>query len=148
MSSMPQHHTPPQHYTPPPQHYTLQNQHKVHHHNQMAAQHMDHSPFDTLAPTSSQYAALQFHQNHHLLPDGKEIFKPHHMLYSNGPLAATPRSQHDLVLHERLGRRSIASCLVRRRISRACDQCNQLRTKCDGSKYQTAISIRVLTCFL
>merc|ERR1712169_175277 len=30
------------------------------------------------------------------------------------------------------GRTSSSSGQVRRRISRACDQCNQLRTKCDG----------------
>ncbi|KAL3955328.1 hypothetical protein ACCO45_010891 [Purpureocillium lilacinum] len=30
------------------------------------------------------------------------------------------------------GRSSTASAPIRRRISRACDQCNQLRTKCDG----------------
>ncbi|KAF2813087.1 uncharacterized protein BDZ99DRAFT_382708 [Mytilinidion resinicola] len=35
------------------------------------------------------------------------------------------------MLHDRSGRSS-ASGPVRRRISRACDQCNQLRTKCDG----------------
>lgn len=29
-------------------------------------------------------------------------------------------------------RKNSASASVRRRISRACDQCNQLRTKCDG----------------
>lgn len=31
-------------------------------------------------------------------------------------------------------RKNSASAPVRRRISRACDQCNQLRTKCDGQQ--------------
>ncbi|KAF1965229.1 hypothetical protein BU23DRAFT_490121 [Bimuria novae-zelandiae CBS 107.79] len=96
-----------------------------------AAQHMGPSPLDTLAHTS-QYA-LQFHQNRHVLPPGKGLVKPHRLPpYPNGPLAATPRSQREAILHERAGRGAAAAGPVRRRISRACDQCNQLRTKCDG----------------
>ncbi|KAL6161285.1 hypothetical protein ACJQWK_08359 [Exserohilum turcicum] len=99
-----------------------------HHHHHLAAQHMGQSPLDSLAQTS-QYAALQFHQNRHVLPTGKAIVKPHRLPYASGPLA--PRHQRDM-LHERSGRASSTSGPVRRRISRACDQCNQLRTKCDG----------------
>jgi len=91
---------------------------------------MGPSPLDTLAHTS-QYA-LQFHQNRHVLPPGKGLVKPHRLPYANGPLAAAPRSQRDAMLHERAGRGAAAAGPVRRRISRACDQCNQLRTKCDG----------------
>ncbi|OJJ51138.1 hypothetical protein ASPZODRAFT_148477 [Penicilliopsis zonata CBS 506.65] len=40
-------------------------------------------------------------------------------------------SQRDLLVDSRSGIRK-NSTSVRRRISRACDQCNQLRTKCDG----------------
>jgi hypothetical protein len=69
------------------------------------------------------------------------------MPYANGPLAAAPRNQRDAMLHERSGRGSTTSGPVRRRISRACDQCNQLRTKCDGSKYQPAIFTLILSLF-
>ncbi|KAF2188270.1 hypothetical protein K469DRAFT_660923 [Zopfia rhizophila CBS 207.26] len=103
----------------------------VNHDQHLASQHMGHSPLDTLAHTSQQYA-LQFHQNRHVLPNGKGIVKPHRLPYSNGPLAAAPRSQRDAMLHDRSGRGTATSGPVRRRISRACDQCNQLRTKCDG----------------
>ena len=57
------------------------------------------------------------------------------MPYTNGPLAAAPRSQRDA-----MSGRGSASGPVRRRISRACDQCNQLRTKCDGSTYEPVVS--------
>ncbi|KAF1994417.1 hypothetical protein P154DRAFT_447621 [Amniculicola lignicola CBS 123094] len=96
-------------------------------HQHLAAQHMAPSPLDTLAYTS-QYA-MQSHQNRHVLPSGKAMVKPH---YPNGPIAAAPRNQRDHMLHERAGRGAATSGPVRRRISRACDQCNQLRTKCDG----------------
>ncbi|KAF2708962.1 hypothetical protein K504DRAFT_381042 [Pleomassaria siparia CBS 279.74] len=119
-----------QQYTP----YHNHNSQYVDHHNHLTAQNLvhSHSPLDTLAHTSQQYAALQFHQNRHVLPNGKAMVKPHRMPYANGPLAAAPRNQRDAMLHERSGRGSATSGPVRRRISRACDQCNQLRTKCDG----------------
>jgi hypothetical protein len=42
-------------------------------------------------------------------------------------------SQRDPLVEARSAiRKNSASTPVRRRISRACDQCNQLRTKCDG----------------
>jgi hypothetical protein len=104
-------------------------------HHHLAAQHMGPSPLDTLAHTS-QYAALQYHhQNRHVLPHGKTLVKPHRLPYASGPIA--PRNQRDM-LHERSGRGSATSGPVRRRISRACDQCNQLRTKCDGRQRYVA----------
>ncbi|OAL54338.1 hypothetical protein IQ07DRAFT_264551 [Pyrenochaeta sp. DS3sAY3a] len=99
-----------------------------HQHHHLAAQHMGPSALDTLAHTS-QYAALQFHQNRHVLPNGKAMVKPHRLPYASGPIA--PRNQRDM-LHDRSGRGNATAGPVRRRISRACDQCNQLRTKCDG----------------
>ncbi|KAF2020018.1 transcriptional activator xlnR [Aaosphaeria arxii CBS 175.79] len=108
--------------------YNMPPGNMVDQHQHLAAQHM-HSPLDTLAHTS-QYAALQFHQNRHVLPNGKAMVKPHRMPYPTGPIA--PRDQRSAMLHERSGRNPSASGPVRRRISRACDQCNQLRTKCDG----------------
>ncbi|KAF2474003.1 uncharacterized protein BDR25DRAFT_217393 [Lindgomyces ingoldianus] len=103
----------------------------VSHEQHLAAQHMGPSPLDTLAHTS-QYAALQFHHNRQMLPNAKGIVKQHRIPYSNGPIAAAPRNQREAMLHERTGRGAATSGPVRRRISRACDQCNQLRTKCDG----------------
>jgi hypothetical protein len=111
-------------------HHNLPHPNMVDQHQHLAAQHMGHSPLDTLAYTS-QHPALQFHQNRHVLPTGKSMVKPHRMPYANGPIAAAPRDQRTAMLHERAGRSATAGP-VRRRISRACDQCNQLRTKCDG----------------
>ncbi|PSN62022.1 hypothetical protein BS50DRAFT_592259 [Corynespora cassiicola Philippines] len=116
-------------YPPAFSHLPTPNMVDQHQHHHLAAQHMGPSPLDTLAHTS-QYAALQFHQNRHVLPNGKGMVKP----YPNGPIAAAPRSQRDSMLHERSGRGTATSGPVRRRISRACDQCNQLRTKCDGKQ--------------
>lgn len=100
------------------------------HQHHLATQHMGPSPLDTLAHTS-QYA-LHFHPNRHVLPNGKGLVKPHRLPYANGPIAAAPRNQREAMLHERAGRGAATAGPVRRRISRACDQCNQLRTKCDG----------------
>jgi hypothetical protein len=111
-----------------------------HEHHHLAAQHMEQSPHDTLAHTS-QYAALQFHQNRHVLPNGKSIVKNHRLPYASGPIA--PRNQRDM-LHERSGRGSATSGPVRRRISRACDQCNQLRTKCDGRQSVSFLQVQPL----
>jgi hypothetical protein len=98
------------------------------HHHHVASQQLGPSSLGSLAHTP-QYAALQYHQNRHVLPNGKAIVKPHRFPYANGPIV--PRNQRDM-LHERTGRSSATSGPVRRRISRACDQCNNLRTKCDG----------------
>ena len=113
---------------------------RQHQHHHLPSQHIASSPLDTLAHTS-QYAALQFHQNHHVLPNGKAIAKPNRLTYATGPIA--PRSQRDM-LHERSGRSSATSGPVRRRISRACDQCNQLRTKYVTST-QASCTKRLLT---
>ena len=115
-------------YTPAFSHLPMPNM--VSHEQHLSSQHMGASGLDTLAHTS-QYA-LQFHQSRNVLPNGKGIVKQRHHPYSNGPIAAAPRSQRDVMIHERSGRGTSASGPVRRRISRACDQCNQLRTKCDG----------------
>ncbi|KAF2645626.1 hypothetical protein P280DRAFT_486752 [Massarina eburnea CBS 473.64] len=107
---------------------TLVDQHQHH----LAAQHMGPSPLDTLDSLHTSQYALHFHANRHVLPHGKGLVKPHRLPYANGPIAAAPRNQRDVMLHERAGRGQAAAGPVRRRISRACDQCNQLRTKCDG----------------
>ncbi|KAE8828951.1 hypothetical protein PTNB85_08139 [Pyrenophora teres f. teres] len=81
----------------------VQHQHHQHHH--LAAPHMGHSPLDTLAHTS-QYTALQFHQNRHVLPSGKSLVKNHRLPYASGPLA--PRNHRDM-LQERSGRANSTS---------------------------------------
>lgn len=45
---------------------------------------------------------------------------------------AGPQGKHRQHPYGSVGRSASASGPIRRRISRACDQCNQLRTKCDG----------------
>jgi hypothetical protein len=95
-------------------------------HHALIAQHAGASRTDTL-----QHESLQFHHRPHVTLSGNAVGKPHRLPYANGPLAAAPRTHRGTMLHERSGR---TSGPVRRRISRACDQCNQLRTKCDGQK--------------
>ncbi|KAK1466413.1 hypothetical protein CCUS01_01262, partial [Colletotrichum cuscutae] len=75
---------------------------------------------DPLAP-SSHYALQQIQQQ------VGGVHSPH--LARAGP-QSTKHRQHPY--GGGAGRSSSTSGPVRRRISRACDQCNQLRTKCDG----------------
>ena len=86
----------------------------------LAAQHISLPSPDTPSNTS-QYVSL------HVLPSGKGIAKPHRLHYANGPIAIAPWGMRD---QSECEIKSLGP--VRRRISRACDQCNQLRTKCDG----------------
>ncbi|KXX74781.1 Xylanolytic transcriptional activator xlnR [Madurella mycetomatis] len=79
--------------------------------------HLHAAGLDTLAP-GSHYALQQLQQhvgvhNPHLARTGPQ---PKHRQHPYGPAA----------------RAAGAAGPIRRRISRACDQCNQLRTKCDG----------------
>ncbi|KAK4155404.1 fungal-specific transcription factor domain-containing protein [Chaetomidium leptoderma] len=79
--------------------------------------HLHAAGLDTLAP-GSHYALQQLQQhvgvhNPHLARSGPQ---PKHRQHPYGPAA----------------RAAGAAGPIRRRISRACDQCNQLRTKCDG----------------
>ncbi|CAL5873386.1 uncharacterized protein PFLUO_LOCUS7665 [Penicillium psychrofluorescens] len=54
---------------------------------------------------------------------------------SYGIDSKTPSSQRDHLVDPRSSiRKNSSAGPVRRRISRACDQCNQLRTKCDGQQ--------------
>ncbi|KAK3906315.1 fungal-specific transcription factor domain-containing protein [Staphylotrichum tortipilum] len=81
------------------------------------AGHLHAAGLDTLAP-ASHYALQQLQQhvgvhNPHLARAGPQ---PKHRQHPYGPAA----------------RAAGAAGPIRRRISRACDQCNQLRTKCDG----------------
>ncbi|KAM7220976.1 Xylanolytic transcriptional activator xlnR [Rhypophila decipiens] len=79
--------------------------------------HLHSTGLDTLAQ-GSHYALQQLQQhvsvhNPHLARQGPQ---PKHRQHPYGPSA----------------RGASAAGPIRRRISRACDQCNQLRTKCDG----------------
>jgi hypothetical protein len=104
-----------------------------HEHHILETQHPRPTPLDTLAH-ASQYEALQFQQNRPVMLDGNAVIKSHRLPYVHGPLAAAAHSSREAMLRERLGRGAATSGPVRRRISRACDQCNQLRTKCDGKR--------------
>ena len=55
-----------------------------------------------------------------------------HHPYGSGTLPSSGASPPLSSSTQRSGNSSSGSGPVRRRISRACDQCNQLRTKCDG----------------
>ncbi|KFA49576.1 hypothetical protein S40293_02835 [Stachybotrys chartarum IBT 40293] len=80
--------------------------------------HMHNSGLEMLGQ-NSHYALQQLHQ--YVGTSGSHAAGPDHQ--------AKHRLQHSF---GPAGRMSGASGPVRRRISRACDQCNQLRTKCDG----------------
>ncbi|KAJ4990266.1 hypothetical protein SVAN01_04148 [Stagonosporopsis vannaccii] len=95
-------------------------------HHILLAQHTGPSQTESL-----HYGTLRFHQRADVALNGNAVGKPSRLPYANGPLAAAPRIHRGTMLHERSSR---TSGPVRRRISRACDQCNQLRTKCDGQK--------------
>lgn len=82
------------------------------------------SGLDLLAQ-GSQYALQQLHQSD--LHTGQQASHRESFSTSNGDSTAQ-QQEHS---HTQ-GNTSSTSGSVRRRISRACDQCNQLRTKCDG----------------
>ncbi|KAF2459078.1 fungal-specific transcription factor domain-containing protein [Lineolata rhizophorae] len=103
-----------------------------HHHQHMAPQHMPTPGLDSLAH-SSHYALQQLHQPHQPFPHNRPFIKQRHHPYGNGPLNPAAAAQRNAMpTDQRPGRATAAAGPVRRRISRACDQCNQLRTKCDG----------------
>ncbi|KAK3319349.1 fungal-specific transcription factor domain-containing protein [Apodospora peruviana] len=86
-------------------------------HGHVPGAHMHTAGLDTLAQ-GSHYALQQLQQhvsvhNPHMQRPGQQ---PKHRQHPYGPQA----------------RATGAAGPIRRRISRACDQCNQLRTKCDG----------------
>ncbi|TVY46187.1 Xylanolytic transcriptional activator xlnR-like protein [Lachnellula occidentalis] len=80
-----------------------------------------HSGLDTVAH-GSQYAFQQLQQ--HVDQQNSQVHRNHNSKHRQHPYGHGPAN----------GRSSGAgvSGPIRRRISRACDQCNQLRTKCDG----------------
>ncbi|KAI9679000.1 MAG: hypothetical protein M1822_007426 [Bathelium mastoideum] len=136
------------HYSPPFGHYP--NPNGLSHELQQQQQHQHHAlALDTLADGSEyalhelqQQQQQQQHQHqqqqsqHHTyqpsLGDGKLMLKHRHHPYRSNSYTGIGRHQKDPSGPERSSRTSSGGGPVRRRISRACDQCNQLRTKCDG----------------
>ena len=79
-----------------------------------------HSGLHTLAD-GSQYALQQLQQHVDVHQNG-QVHRGHNNKHRQHPYGPGPGN----------GRSASTSGPIRRRISRACDQCNQLRTKCDG----------------
>jgi hypothetical protein len=84
-----------------------------------------HSGLDTLAH-GSQYALQQL--QHVEMHQNPQVHRSHNSKHRQHPYTATGSMGGS----GRNASASSASGPIRRRISRACDQCNQLRTKCDG----------------
>lgn len=100
-----------------------------------ASQRISTSGLDTLAQ-GSQYALKQLQQTsmagRHSTSALKSPIRSRHHPYDDGSNDTAHGSQKSLELDSREDGKSGTAGPVRRRISRACDQCNQLRTKCDG----------------
>lgn len=114
---------------------TLSSSPLVVHRHGVPQQHIPTSGLDTLAE-SSQYELQQLQHSsmtgHQMLASNKSPVKTRHHPYSNDNHSPSNHRQ-DSASDSRGGiKKSSSSAPVRRRISRACDQCNQLRTKCDG----------------
>ncbi|RAL14982.1 putative C6 transcription factor [Aspergillus homomorphus CBS 101889] len=82
----------------------------------------DDAPSDSLRSSLSKPKDQAFYRddNNHNNSSANSRFQP-------------PMQRDPLVEARSAIRKNSASAPVRRRISRACDQCNQLRTKCDGN---------------
>jgi hypothetical protein len=117
---------------------------------------------DTLAE-GSQYALEQLQlarqasaSNPPTDPDVKplsetEALEPHPYREQNGthPGGRASSQPLDPLVDARSAiRKNSTATAVRRRISRACDQCNQLRTKCDGQQPCAHCIGRIIPLFL
>ncbi|KAK3677862.1 hypothetical protein LTR78_001957 [Recurvomyces mirabilis] len=97
-------------------------------------QQMPTSGLDTLAE-GSQYHLQQLQQQQALAGmNGARPMLKHRHSYGNGAHAVDHMASARRESMSSMGKppRGANGQAVRRRISRACDQCNQLRTKCDG----------------
>ncbi|KAH7411098.1 fungal-specific transcription factor domain-containing protein [Cadophora sp. MPI-SDFR-AT-0126] len=81
-----------------------------------------HTGLHTLAD-GSQYALQQLQQHVDIHQNG-QVHRSHNSKHRQHPYGPGPGNGRSVS--------NGASGPIRRRISRACDQCNQLRTKCDG----------------
>ncbi|OQO09375.1 hypothetical protein B0A48_04773 [Cryoendolithus antarcticus] len=116
----------------------MQQQHALHPAH-MSTPMMATTGLDTLAEAGSQYQMQHgVHPQQLPHPQGQQGLQnlnnaarpPMKHRLSYGAESATGGSIHGG--EKKLGRSGSSGQPVRRRISRACDQCNQLRTKCDG----------------
>lgn len=120
------------------------------HHPHMPQQQMQ-SGLDTLAE-SSQYALQQMHRQQQQQPPQPQ--PPHGVPGLNGDRPPIKHRQSfgaesmnsSTQGEKKTGRSASSGQPVRRRISRACDQCNQLRTKCDGKSPCAHCTEFGLTC--
>nr|POE72264.1 xylanolytic transcriptional activator xlnr [Quercus suber] len=110
-------------------------------------QHTSPSGLDVLVE-GSQYALQQL-QNERVQEPHLNATRPHlkhRTTNSSGSNNDITLGRHETVTSDARGEGTGNGAPVRRRISRACDQCNQLRTKCDG-KFPCAHCVEVgLSC--
>lgn len=100
--------------------------------HRMSQQPMATPGLDTLAEGSQYHLQqLQQQQTMHEMSAVKPPLK-HRSSYSNGSVDGMTAARRESINLGKSGRGASNGQPVRRRISRACDQCNQLRTKCDG----------------
>lgn len=98
----------------------------------LSSQRIQTSGLESLSSGGSQYAlqhmqSLSMPSTHGIGPTIKSSAKVRHHPYENAHSKSRDQKQRSARNDDRN-----TSGPVRRRISRACDQCNQLRTKCDG----------------
>jgi hypothetical protein len=106
------------------------------HGGQRLPQHIPTPGLDTLAE-GSQYALQIQHSSmagHQMLPSNGNQMKSRYDPYPTQQIGHMGSLQRrESAPDNRSGiKKPSTTAPVRRRISRACDQCNQLRTKCDG----------------
>ena len=93
-----------------------------------------HPPGPEAFSHAPQYAVQPIHHSsmNSDLSSRKRSISSRYGPYGNGTLGSTMGSSHQSLSEAHNVGPLGGSAPVRRRISRACDQCNQLRTRCDG----------------
>ncbi|KAI9862206.1 MAG: hypothetical protein M1824_001587 [Vezdaea acicularis] len=93
-----------------------------------------HAPGPEAFSHAPQYAVQPIHHSsmNSDLSSRKRSISSRYGPYGNGTLGSTMGSSHRSLSEAHNVGPLGGSAPVRRRISRACDQCNQLRTRCDG----------------
>lgn len=103
----------------------------ISHEQAFQPQHVEQSGLEALGHPSPYN--IQFQPHVPGLMHSKDMLKQHRVHpYATGPMSPMVRGPRDGMLQDRTSRTGSSTGPIRRRISRACDQCNQLRTKCDG----------------
>ena len=116
MLSNPLHRYPPYHHGAPAPPYNMHMNQAQISTNHNVNPHQNHNAFETFRPEAT-YGFQQLEQG---------------MPGASPPMISPGSHPHQHQHQSTAPNRSSVSGPVRRRISRACDQCNQLRTKCDG----------------